>query len=178
METTGLRVVRLSPDYEFKPFDCGNDDLNEFLFNDSKDYLKALLAVTYIIETEDDTVAYFSVSNDKITTMETRKSLWRKIKSKFDHRKHRRDYPAVKVARLAVNKKYQNSYVGTYIMDFIKQMFVKNNRTGCAFITVDALQEALNFYIKNGFRQLDTDQADSTVHMYYNLQTTQLTETC
>ena len=36
----GMRLVRLTDDYIFKPFDCGDTDLNEFLLSDSKDYLR------------------------------------------------------------------------------------------------------------------------------------------
>lgn len=30
------KLIRLSVDYQIKPFDCGDSDLNEFLQNDSK----------------------------------------------------------------------------------------------------------------------------------------------
>lgn len=35
MEKDLIRIVRLTEDYEIKPFDCGNDDLNDFLLNDA-----------------------------------------------------------------------------------------------------------------------------------------------
>lgn len=50
--TDNIRVVRLTQDYQFKSFDCGNQDLNDFLLSDSKPYLKKLLSVTYIFETD------------------------------------------------------------------------------------------------------------------------------
>ena len=50
---SGVVLKRLTQDHEFKPFDCGNQDLNDFLLKDSKLYQKNLLAVTYIFETED-----------------------------------------------------------------------------------------------------------------------------
>lgn len=43
-----MRLVRLTEDYVFKSFDCGEKDLNEFLLFDSKDYLKRLVSVTYM----------------------------------------------------------------------------------------------------------------------------------
>ena len=130
------------------------------------------LAVTYIIESDDDLVGYFSVSNDKLTVRDVDKSSWRKIKRFFSHDKHRSDYPAVKVGRLAVNKKYQGCDIGSDILNFIKSMFVYENRTGCVFVTVDALREALPFYLKNSFRCLDRQQLNLdtlTVQLYYNL---------
>ena len=168
-----MKIVRLTQDYIFQEgFDCGNKDLNDFLLNDSKRYLKSRLAVTYIIEDDDHTVGYFSVSNDKLTIREVDKSSWRRIKKLFSHRKHRSDYPAVKVGRLAVDLKYQGNDIGSDILNYIKSMFVYENRTGCVFVTVDALRESLPFYLKNCFCCIDKRQIEMdsmTVQLYYNL---------
>ena len=43
-----------------KPFDCGNSDLNDFLLNDAKAYASHLLAVTYLLE--DDNELSFLIS--------------------------------------------------------------------------------------------------------------------
>ena len=107
MGIEAMRIVKLTESHVLKPFDCGDQDLNDFLFNDAKDYYKHRLSVTYLLENETETVAYFSVSNDKLSINESDKPTWRKIKPLFNHRKHRGDYPAVKVGRLAVNLKYQ-----------------------------------------------------------------------
>lgn len=167
-----MRVIRLSEDYEFKSFDCGNEDLNDFLLHDAKPYAAKLLAVTYIIETDNEIVAFFSVSNDKIAIPDSDKATWRKIKSVFPHSKHRSDYPAVKIGRLGVSIAYQKQHLGTDILDFIKIMFTQNNRTGCTFVTVDALKEALPFYEKNGFKYLDRSYLlddTPTCPLYYDL---------
>lgn len=58
MNLSDFRLIRLTQEYEIKPFDCGDSDLNDFLFNDSKNYQKELLAVTYIIESDLETVAF------------------------------------------------------------------------------------------------------------------------
>ena len=132
-----------------------------------------VLSVTYILETDEDIVAYFSVSNDKIAIPDSDKATWRKIKALFPHRKHRSDYPAVKIGRLGVSLKYQHTQIGTDILDFIKEMFITNNRTGCSFVTVDALKSALSFYLKNNFLFLDkvtaADDTQETYLLYYNL---------
>jgi len=170
--TDNIRVVRLTQDYQFKSFDCSNQDLNDFLLSDSKPYLKKLLSVTYILENDKDIVAYFSVSNDKISIPDSDKGTWRKIKALFPHSKHRSDYPAVKIGRLAVNTKYAKNGIGSDILNFVKQFFISNNRTGCSFITVDALREAIPFYLKNDFKYLDKASASSnsdTCLMYYDL---------
>ena len=49
--------------------------------------------------------------------------------------------------------------IGTKILDFIKFKFIEKNRTGCAFITVDALKTSTDFYSK---KQLQTTWSCST----------------
>ena len=146
-----MRIVRLTPDYQFGSFDCGESDLNEFLLMDAKEYASHLLAVTYIIESGDDIAAYFALSNDRISLLESDKATWRRIKRAFPYRKHRSDYPAVKIGRLGVDCRYRGIKLGSSILDFVKKTFVTNNRTGCSFITVDALPSAMGFYELNGF---------------------------
>lgn len=61
-----LTFNKLSQDYSIKPFDCGDADLNGFLFDDAKNYLTELMATTYLIEYNNYTVAYFCLLNDKV----------------------------------------------------------------------------------------------------------------
>ena len=164
-----MRIVRLTQEHTFKPFDCGEDDLNDFLLQDAKQYAKGLLAVTYVIEDDDMTVAFFSLSNDRISLAESDKATWRRIRNSFPHRKHRSDYPAVKIGRLGVNVGAQHQHIGTDIIDFVKQTFITKNRTGCCFVTVDALRSAVPFYENNGFKPLRKVNEGETIPMYYDL---------
>lgn len=167
------RIVRLTSNYPIKPFDCGNADLNDFLLSDAKAYANRLLAVTYLLEKEHELLAFFSLSNDRISIKESDKATWRKIKDQFPHSKHRSDYPAVKIGRLGVTSSHQNEHWGRAIISFVKDTFITNNRTGCAFITVDSLKEAVPFYQHNGFRLLKPSESENsekeTVPMYYDL---------
>ena len=164
-----MKIVRLTEEHTFKPFDCGEEDLNAFLLQDAKQYAKGLLAVTYIFEDENITVAFFSLSNDRISLAESDKATWRRIRSSFPHRKHRSDYPAMKIGRLGVNVGAQHRHIGTDILDFVKQTFISKNRTGCCFVTVDALRSAVPFYESNGFKPLRKINDGETVPMYYDL---------
>ena len=167
-----VRIVRLTQDYVFKSFDCGDEDLNDFLLKDSKAYLQNRLSVTYIMETSDRTIGYFSVLNDKLALYESDKATWRKVKHLFKHAKHRSDYPAVKIGRLAIDKKYQNHHIGTDMLNFIKFLFSERNQSGCAFITVDALKSATPFYLKNRFKHLRKDELQhdcDTCQLYFEL---------
>jgi GNAT superfamily N-acetyltransferase len=171
MDSSGFTYIRLTPEKEILPFDCGDPDLNEFLSIDAKSYLLQLLAVTYIIESDSGIIAFFSVLNDKILYEQVGKNnLWNKIRKNVPHRKHFKSYPAVKLGRFAVNIPYQKQRFGTVLLDYIKGFFIDGNKTGCRFITVDAYRGSLSFYEKNGFKFMtEDDQEADTRLMYYDL---------
>lgn len=148
MTLQDFELITLSEDTEILPFDCGEDDLTAFLMDDAKKYLHSLLAVTYLfIDTKKNkTVAYFSLLNDKISLIEDDKKNWNRLNRPIANEKRRRSYPAVKIGRLAVSKDYAGQGIGASIINFIKYAFTHGNRTGCRFITVDALSSAVNFY--------------------------------
>ena len=43
-------IRRLQENETIKSFDCGDDDLNDFIMNRADDYHKAMLSVTYVFE--------------------------------------------------------------------------------------------------------------------------------
>jgi hypothetical protein len=56
-----IRVQRIDHSTVLKPFDCGDNELNEFLQEKSKDYQHGLLAATFVVEDEIQTLAYYTV---------------------------------------------------------------------------------------------------------------------
>ena len=118
-------------------FDCGDEDLNDFILNEAKLYRKELLAVSYVLEQVESHLvhAYFSMANDRIS--------------------------------LAVDKTLKGQSIGTYLLNFIKSFFVVNNKTGCRFLTVDAYKAAVPFYEKNGFVLLNDDDIDAPTRLLY-----------
>ena len=108
------RLVRLENLQEMKPFDCGDDDLNGFLLDDARFYYKELIANTFVMENENEIVAYFSLLNDKISQTTVSKNLWRKLRKTMPHRKHLGSYPAMKIGRLAISlKEFQEANSGS-----------------------------------------------------------------
>lgn len=171
MSISELSLKRIEPETTRKPFDCNDSDLNEFFFEDSKGHSRQLLAVTYAFESEVETIAYFCVSNDSIREGDASKSIFRHLLNKLPHRKRYKSHPAVKIGRFAVSSSHQRKGIGTeLIMDYIKALFIINNKTGCRFITIDAYEAAISFYQKNGFEFLTTaDENDDRRQMYFDL---------
>ncbi|MDT0649750.1 GNAT family N-acetyltransferase [Autumnicola edwardsiae] len=148
--------------------------MNGFLFDDAQKYTEELLATTFVIQSSTETVAYFNYLNDKISHHEigNKEKFIKRISSLLPIGKDGfTSYPAVKIGRLAVSKQYKGKGFGREILNFTKQLFVDNNRTGCKFITVDAYRESLKFYEKNGFKYLSSrDVKSDTRLMYFNLE--------
>ena len=168
-----FKLIRLDSNTKILPFDCGNNDLNGFLFDDALDYANQLLATTFIIQSDTETVAYFNYLNDKISHTEigNKDKFIQRISSLLPEGKDGyTSYPAVKIGRLAVSKNFKGNGYGRDILNFTKALFIDNNRTGCKFITVDAYRESLDFYDKNGFKYLSSkDRKSDTRLMYFNL---------
>lgn len=130
-----------------------------------------MIANTFVLEEENETIAYFSLLNDKISQTTISKNLWRKLRRVFPHRKHLGSYPAVKIGRFAVSQNHKKEGWGTELISAIKQMLINNQSISAnRFLTVDAYITAVPFYEKNGFKQLVNDAEDDTIPMYYDLK--------
>lgn len=163
-----MRLVELSADYEMKPFDCGDADLNGFLVNDAKAYSEKRIAKSFLLLNNDEIAAFFCLFNDKVSRMESSNSAWRKLKKLFPHDKHFSSYPAVKIGRLAVAARYRGTGLGTRLMLSIKHMLSSENSCSTfRFITVDAYLSAVPFYEKNGFRPLVANDDDLHTRLMY-----------
>ncbi len=167
-------VRRLNVGDSVSRFDCGDEDLNDFLLNEANLYRSALLSVTYVVEKKStkEVVAFFSLSNDKvsISDFESKTEFNRFRKHKFVNEKRLRSYPAIKIGRLAIDKSAQHESIGTYLLEFIEDYFIIDNKSGCRFVTVDAYVDAIPFYIKNNYQFLNNDDEDKRTRvMYFDL---------
>ena len=173
MDLSTLVQLQVSDDIEIKPFKCADEDLNDFLFDDAKHFQRELMAVTYLLinPNENLTAAYFSLLADKISFNPYEKRIWNRLNRNIPNQKRRKNYPAVKIGRLAVKEQYAGCGIGTFILDSIKYTFTTVKRLGCRFITVDALSSATSFYEKNGFLFFtEADRNDETRLMFYDLK--------
>lgn len=160
-------IVRASADKlsKCRPFSCGDDDLDEFFSKDCLVNQRKLLGKTYLfcLKNQTDTiVSAFSLSNDSIrlTNRITDEDKGQFLDEADLRDKTMKRFPAVLIGRLGTSRDFARRGYGTAIMDFIKVLFRTNNRTGCRFLIVDALNrpETLQYYSKNGFRYLIDDE--------------------
>ncbi|HMH20143.1 MAG TPA: GNAT family N-acetyltransferase [Puia sp.] len=176
MELAGLSLIKVNTATDFKPFDCGDEDLNDFLLSKSKHYQIELLAVTYLLENEERTIAFFSIFNDSLRVQEKEfasKSAFKRLLSRLvtHPKRHLEYYPALKIGRLGVCNTIKKSGVGTAIINFIISIAMDQNEScACKLITVDAYDKSLGFYEKLGFTYFtETDKGKDTRQMYLDL---------
>ena len=171
MKLSDLQFTRLHKEKETAKFDCGDNDLNDFIRNDAWAYQQELISVTYLFDDSSKNVAaFFSISNDSLKDQDFEK--WNNLSRKVSNRKRRKEYPAVKIGRIGVSTNYSGKSLGTQVMTFIKNWFTHENKTGCRFLLVDAYNkpEVIKFYEKNDFIPLtEKDANKKTRLMYFDL---------
>jgi hypothetical protein len=155
------------------PFECGNEDLDDFFANDVLKYEKGLMAKTYTLSPVGAAVSqsfppvgFISFCNDSIVrevfteTLHGSKTQWKKLTKTLLPQKRFNSLPAVKIARLGVQNEYKSQGAGTALLNMTKRLFLTDNRTGCRFLTVDAYvtHEAIGFYKKNLFAFLTAEE--------------------
>ena len=171
-----ISILLLTEDYPIKPFDCEDEDLNDFLFNEAVSYQKELLATTFVMENDKQTLGYYSLLNDSLQLKEemfTSKSQFRKFLRELMPypKRHLKTIPALKIGRLAIDKTFKGKGLGSVIMaNIISKCIKMNQEQACRLITVDAYKQAVPFYQKMGFKFLiEGDKDDATRLMFLDL---------
>ena len=171
-----VSVLVLTENHSIKPFDCEDDDLNEFLFQEAIPYRKEKLATTFVVENNERTLGYYSLLNDSLQLREdmfTSKSQFRKFLRELVPypKRHLKTIPALKIGRLAIDKTFKGKGLGSVIMaNIISKCIKMNQEQACRLITVDAYKQAVPFYQKMGFKFLiEGDKDDATRLMFLDL---------
>jgi GNAT superfamily N-acetyltransferase len=129
--------------YNPATFDCAHPDLNDFIKNDCPGQIEKRLSVTKIALYEGVIVGYITLLADAIT-------LHPDEQEGFAFKQ----VPALKIARLGIEQKYQNQRIGTALMKYAVGVAIRMNDglgVGCRFLTVDSDPNAIKFYAKLGF---------------------------
>ena len=166
------RFIRLNENNVVESFDCGDQDLNDFILNRSAAYQKYLLSVSYAFANPDNgkILAYCSLANDKVAVTDFKdKTEFNRFRRHhgFSNAKRLKSYPAVKLCRLGVDTSAKGKQIGTRILNYIKSIYAMENKAGCRFLTVDAYLGAVPFYIKNDFQFMNAEDTDPHTRMMY-----------
>jgi hypothetical protein len=178
LQLTDFTFVELTDTTEFGTFDCGEEQITAFLFEDSRNYQREKMANTYLFLDEDGTIAaYFCISNDCLVDRGEEKGYTNKVfnrlhrKLKIPNPKRIRQYPAIKVGRLGVAVKYHGTGIAYDLMLFIKGFSIKDHNPACRLLLLDAInkEKQIKYYKRNGFEfLLDEDANDENRIMYFD----------
>lgn len=175
MNKDAIRLRRLNENDRVTQFDCGDEDLNDFILTDAPLYYRVRLATSYVLENSEnnEVIGYFSLAHDRIslTDFPSNSAYNRFRKQFFAQSKMFKSYPALKICRLATSKSCHGEGIGAMIVNMIIASYKNDNKAGCRFITVDAYADALPFYYKQGFLPLSKeDENASTRLLYFDLE--------
>ena len=138
--------------------------LKNFLKKNAKDYHSKNLARTFVAvdnnsDIENQVLGYVTLVSSQISL------------TKFRHPDDvaeypYKDYPAVKIARLAVDTKHRMTGLGKYLIGWSIATSIKKIMPfiGCRFLVVDSKPCAISYYEKNGFTLLDTEENKKNKH--------------
>jgi predicted GNAT family N-acyltransferase len=176
MNFSEYKLFRVTNNFNFKPFNCDDKELEDFLFEKSKHYQEELLATTFVLEDETKIIAYYSIFNDSIKIEDipfsSKNALKTFIRKLLPHpKRYLKYYPAINIGRLATSKHIQKSGLGTKIMnEIIKYAIEQNEKCACKFIIVDAYSKSTGYYEKMKFNYFtDMDLNEETRQMYLDL---------
>lgn len=164
LELNKIKVVKLSSVYDLKQFDCGDADLNDFIQNDAVKYEEQRLASTFlIVYGEELPSGFFSLVNDSIRLKDDEEGVGLLEIT---------EYPATKIARLAVQKEMQRKGLGQLMLQIAIALILECKHGASRFVTVDSYPNIVNWYERFGFtRNLHSkyQKKDDFVSMRYDL---------
>jgi len=139
-------------------FSCGEIDLDYFFQRYAgQNQFRHYIGTTYIATDEKSVFGFVSVSAGTL--------LKRSLSSSAAKRYPNYPLPIMRITRIAVDEKYQNRGLGKYL---IKSMFYlsleQKEKFGCVGIVVDAKSDAILFYKKLGFIELEAEGGKLNVH--------------
>lgn len=155
-----IEIIKATPEIlENLEFDCGDEELNEFLLKDYVENLESKISVIYLCKHEEKILGFFSLSADSIKINENIQPVYKY-------------YPAIKIGRLGIQKEYHNMKLGSTIIDWVVGFSKElQQEIGIRFISVDAYNKdiIIKFYEKNYFRKLKCKRT-ITIPMYKDLE--------
>lgn len=136
--------------------DAALTPLKMFLKKHAREYHANDLAKTYALfasTAPKKVIAYITLVCGQVETKEqVGEQIGGEVVYTYDH------CPAVKIARLAVDRRYERKGLGKHLVDFALGLTKDeiSPRIGCRFVIVDSKKSAVDFYRKCGFTLLNT----------------------
>lgn len=151
-----IRKLELSDSVSsFKTGHLSLTPLKTFLQKQAKNFQSACVAQSYVaVDDKNAVIGFVTLTCSEI-------DLRKKYEiADCEHANNYDSLPAIKVARLAVDCRYRGYGIGRNLIDHVLGIAIGQIApvVGCRFITTDAKKDAVEFYLKQGFTFLDTEE--------------------
>jgi GNAT superfamily N-acetyltransferase len=161
-------IVSLARHHDRSRFDCGVPELNSFLKATARQHGEKGISRTFVLSDQEKSAAilgYFTLTLCEVRTEH--------LPAIYAKKYPQHGLPAVRLARLAVSKKYQRTgYGGLLLSEAIYRTILIAEQVGMIGLFVDAKDErAHKFYEKYGFVSLP----GHAMQLFLPLETLRLT---
>lgn len=140
-----VRVRRLKPPDDRSGFRSGNIDLDRFFQRFAgQNQFRHHIGTTYVAVKGDQIVGFATASSGEIAAESLTKVQRRRLPAY--------PLPILRLARLAVDERFQGHGIGRLLLRAILELSLKmRDRVGCVGVVVDAKPDAVAFYATLGF---------------------------
>jgi GNAT superfamily N-acetyltransferase len=170
IQPADLCIREIQLDDRVNGFSLGSSEftgLKTFLKKDAVNFHLTNIVRTYVLvdsKTQPQVLGYISLMCSGLTLDVSQRPKENSRIKTYDV------FPAIKLARLAIDKSLQGKGYGKVLVNTAIAL-VKDNimpHVGCRFISVDAKQNAISFYQKIGFELLDAkENIDSSTPLMF-----------
>lgn len=147
-----VSIKNIQQKSQLKKFNCDIDALNEFLSRYAVKNDQLGIGKTFVaLDNQEKIAGYF--------TLATAQVVYQEIPDEYRGKLPKYPIPALRIARLAVNKELQGKGIGRWLLAqaFIKIVQVADI-TGIYFIIVDAKETSKAFYEHYGFHKFNDEE--------------------
>ncbi|MHA1757655.1 MAG: GNAT family N-acetyltransferase, partial [Promethearchaeota archaeon] len=144
-----MEYEKLSNEHDLSNFNCGDNEINDYLRQIARKYQKRRLSTTYLAIENGNIIGYLSLSFHHIKDKD-RKIANPTLETRWG------DYPpfisCLFVDMIGVDNKYRGRGCGTeFLREIIRIADEINEFVSIRFILLEAVPNSLEFYYKNGF---------------------------
>jgi len=140
-----LRLALLTAEHDVSSFDCGNDQLTNWLHRHALASQRADLARTYLVLEDEQVLGYISLTTGSVRRDEAPRRYARGMPA--------HPIPTILIARLAVDRRHQGRHLGSRLLaEALRLAVTASDAAAARLVVVDAIDErAAVFYRRRGF---------------------------
>ncbi|CAA6819459.1 MAG: Acetyltransferase (GNAT) domain-containing protein [uncultured Thiotrichaceae bacterium] len=144
-----VEIRALLPTDERTKFRSGNIELDRFFQRFAgQNQFRHHIGVSYVAIMDEGVVGYVTLSSGEIAVEDLTKTLKKRLPNY--------PLPILRMARLAIDERYQGLGLGKQLLKTVFHIALQmRDQSGCVGVVVDAKVEAVEFYKRYGFVELE-----------------------